>query len=126
MSDERELTEAQEAAWAKLDIPPDIPGSPWEVGAALRETFDAGYLAAITRAESAERERDELAQREREPSEEKIERVAKAMQSVGRDRWRGNEWMDGKGWRNLDWDEIPPSEKAVPLALARVALEVMS
>lgn len=35
-----------EAAWAKRGIEPDIDGSPWCVGAALHDEFDAGWLSA--------------------------------------------------------------------------------
>lgn len=34
-----------EAAWTKRDVPPDIPGSPWRVGGALRDEFEAGWQA---------------------------------------------------------------------------------
>lgn len=39
---------AIEEAWAKRNVPPDIPGSPWRVGEALHEEFVAGYRAALS------------------------------------------------------------------------------
>jgi hypothetical protein len=39
--------EALEAAWEQRGVPPDVPGSVWRVGQALRDEFEAGYLAAL-------------------------------------------------------------------------------
>jgi hypothetical protein len=35
------------AAWEQRGVPPDVPGSVWRVGQALRDEFEAGYLAAL-------------------------------------------------------------------------------
>lgn len=56
------------------------------------------------------------------PTEAEVEAAARAMQAMGRDRWRGKEWT-GKAWRVLDWDEVREDERPVVLALARAALQ---